>query len=149
MAFQPYSAQDETISADVRNWVYYDVIGKVPRGLLIVRVIASGKPVYIVEIQRRVRLEKPKKAPAKQKKEKLYREETLKGLVFMLDDHEGLVPWLHELLSTVRPTLGVVQKMTGLCPGKMDAFKHSPANNEACACEAAAKNALSKADVFL
>ena len=149
VALQPYSAQDETISADVRNWVYYNVIGKVPRGLLIVRVIASGKPVYIVEIQRRVRLEKPKKAPAKQKKEKLYREEPLKGLVFTLDDQMDLVPWLHQLLSKVPPTLGIVQKITGLCPGKMDAFIHSKADVEACACEAAAKNALSKAEVFL
>ncbi|MCK9366594.1 MAG: hypothetical protein M0P72_05545 [Metallibacterium scheffleri] len=149
IALPAYSTQDETISAEVRNWVYHNVVGKVPRGLLIVRVIASGKPVYIVEIQRRVRSEKPKKAPAKQKKEELYLEERFKGLVFTLDDQADLVPWLNQLASAVRPTRGVVQKITGLCPGKIETFKHSPASDEGCACEAAAKNALGKAEVFL
>ena len=49
----------------------------------------------------------------------------------------------------VRRVSGIVQKVPNPIAVRMFTFKHAPARDEACSCEAAAKNALSKADVIL
>lgn len=143
VALEPFGGEEEGVGTDILNWLYHDPGLRVPRGALIIRVTISGKPVYLFEIQRRPIKKKDEHGIAKDA------EETFKGLVFSLPDGDGLHSWLRSLLAQVRHAKGVVQRLTGSCPGVAHAFKHSPAIVEKVPCEAAVKNALRKVGIEL
>lgn len=142
VALQPFDDEAKTeVATEIRNWLYYDVAGKVPRGVLVARMTVAKKQVYIVEIQRRLRKKKDKDGSLKDS------EEAFKGLVFMLDDQKRFGGWLRRLLLEIRHKKGVVQNLVGNCPGKAAAFKHVSASDEKVPCQAAVLNALEKAGV--
>lgn len=134
-------ATDTKIDNLTRKWLYYDVDNLIPRGALIMRIMVSGEPIFIFEIQRRPITKKDDEGKVKDA------EEAFKGLVFTLDNQQALSPWLRLLLSDARHVRGVVQQLTGKCPGVAFAFKHTPAKDEPVSCAAAVKNALGKAGV--
>ncbi len=53
ISMKPYDRDDKEIDAATKRWVYYDIKERIPRGVLVIRIIASGKSVYLLEIQRR------------------------------------------------------------------------------------------------
>ena len=133
IALTPFSDDDDdNVTTEMRNWLFFDVPGKVPRGILVVRIVMSDNDIYIVEIQRRIVKKK---------------EEPLRGFVFTLDSQQQFVPYLRSLLSDVRREVGIVERLIGGCPGKADVFKHVPAAYERIPCEAAVKNAFRKMGV--
>ena len=136
---QPFG-KDENVSTEERNWLYCQ--GSIPRGILIARIIANGKSVYIVEIERRPRTKKDKNGNEVEA-------ETFRGFVFVLDDQRHLIPWLKKLMSDIRSVNGVVKNLVHQCPGKADTFKHPPASSGATHCEKAVINALDKVGVTL
>lgn len=138
IAFVPFDEEGKGLSGDISKWPFLDVSTRIPRGALIIQLDVSGKSVYLFEIQRR---------PLRKKCEGgifTEGEESFKGLVFVLDDEKSLSQWLRILLDQTRYVKGVVQKLTGSCPGTAHAFKHAPAKGEEVPCEAAVKNALRK-----
>lgn len=139
IGLQPFG-KDEEASTEQRNWIY--CWGPNPRGILVARIIANGKSVYIVEIERRPHTKKDKKGNDVES-------ETFRGFVFVLDDQPQLIPWLKQLMSGIRLVKGVVQKLVDHCPGAAATFKHPPASSGATHCEAAVINALDKAGVKL
>lgn len=142
IALQPFDDVSVVeLPTETRHWLYYDGSGKAPRGVLVVRVMAQGSPVYIVEIQRRSRKKKDEGGNLRDA------EEMFKGLAFMLDDEKQLNAWLRQLLSEIRHVRGIVWKLIGMCPGRADAFKHTSASDEKVPCEAAVLNALGKVGV--
>lgn len=137
IALQPFDKEDN-VGPDVRNWLYLDTASKKPRGILVARVTAGGKPVHIIEIQRRPRTKKDEEGNVTAS------EESFKGLVFLLDDSSQLEEYLRETLSQVRHVKGIVNKLVASCPGMAADFKHVPAKRDEVPCEAAMMNALDK-----
>lgn len=143
ISLESFDADDKRVESATAKWVYCDVRSKVPRGVLIIRVNILGRIVYIVELQRR---------PRKKKEDgdgMTPREESLRGLVFTLKTQHDFESWLRKLLADVRFAKGVVQKLTGHCPGLAHAFNHSTTKNEKVPCEAAVLNALKKVGILL
>lgn len=137
IGLQPFDEKDE-ISGEVRNWPYYDTTSKIPRGILVARMMVSGKLVQIVEIQRRPRKKKGDDGKVKDA------EESFKGMAFVLDDPRQFDTWIRRLLSDIRHVRGIVKHLVGTCPGKAVVFKHTSASDEQVPCEAAILNALGK-----
>jgi hypothetical protein len=102
--------------------------------VLVARLQFAERIVFIVEIQRRRRISKEK-------------EESFKGLVFMLDQDQSLKKWLTELLSEIREKVGIVKKLTGKCPGVAVTFNHSSSFSDEISCQAAMVNALGKVGI--
>lgn len=133
IALTPFKDKDD-VDNKTRNWLYFDIESKTPRGVLVARLQVAEKIVFIVEIQRRRRISKEK-------------EEPFKGLVFILDQDQSLKQWLTELLSEIREKVGIVKRLTGKCPGIADTFKHSSSGSDEIACQAAVVNALGKVGI--
>lgn len=143
ISFIPFEDDDQTVDTKTRNWLYYDVGGKVPRGVLVARLRVDTKTVFIVEIQRRIRQKQDDDGITKES------EEAFKGLIFALDDGQALKKWLVELLSEIRKVHGIVQRISGKCPGKAGTFSHKSSGNDEIACQAAVANALGKMGVLV
>lgn len=138
---EPFKAEDNVDGA-TRKWLYMDVTSlQAVRGILVVRVLAHGRPVHILEIQRRPKKKKDKNGNTEDA------EESFKGLVFVLDDHGEIQGWLKQLLSEVREVKGVVKKLVRNYPGSAATFKHSASGNDEVPCETAVLNALGKMGV--
>lgn len=138
IGLNPFNEESEVqIASDIRSWPYYDIASKVPRGVLLMRVVAGGKTVHFLEIQRR---------SIKKKTESgiLNSEESFRGFAFVLNDQSQFDVWLHRLLSDIRHVKGVVQRLVGVCPGKAAVFNHTKARSGQVLCEAAVMNALEK-----
>lgn len=144
IALQPFDKEDEVDPA-IRNWIYSDKSSKELRGILVARIIAEGKPVHIIEIQRRPRTKKDEDGNVTSS------EESFMGMVFVLDDQSQFERWLRTVLSQIRYVKGVVQKLIDNCdcPGKVGVFKHSVAKADEVPCEASLANALSKVGVIM
>lgn len=108
-----HNGQAETI-----NWLYFNTARKIPRGVLAIRTMAEGTPVYFIEIQRRPRKKKPKEG------ETINGGEAFSGLVFMLDNHAQFERRLKKLLSEIRLDRGVFKKFTEIRNGRAATFKH-------------------------
>lgn len=142
IALQPFSADSEDkIATSIRNWPYYDVNEKQPRGILVARAMVGGSLVYFFEIQRRPRKKKEEDGTVKDS------EESYKGLVFTLETQQEFKPWLKYLLSDVRYASGVVHRLVKKCPGKAHAFMHKASADEQVPCESAVVNAFYKVGV--
>lgn len=141
IGLQPF---DETDEADgtTRKWPYMDIptLQEI-RGILVTRIVAQGRPIHIVEIQRRPQKKKGKDGGTEDA------EESFKGLACVLDNQDNFEKWLKQLLTEVRHVKGVVQKLAGRCPGRAAAFKHSAASSDEVPCKAAVLNALGKMGV--
>lgn len=137
----PFNEKEE-VDGTTRKWPYITAFQEL-RGVLLARVLAQGRPVHILEIQRRPRTKKDANGNVKEV------EDSYKGLAFVLDDHYKFKMYLKQLLSKIRYVKGVVQKITGTCPGKAAAFKHTSSVEEEVPCVAAVINALRKMNVTL
>ncbi len=135
---------DETITTPIIKWPFIDkdTLSQL-RGLLVARVNIKGKTIHIIEIQRRLCKYKDDSGKISEK------EESLCGLVFMLDNQNEFNQWLNFVKSNVRQLEGVVKYLASSCPGKAGAFKHSTATGEYVPCWAALKNALSKMEIAI
>ena len=138
----PFEPTDKVLGS-VRKWLYMDAASKALRGILVAKIMAEGKSVHIVEIQRRQH-EKIGEDGAADKSE-----EAFSGLVFVLDEDADFEACLETLLSKIRHVKGILKNLSITCPGKMDDFKHSSARADEMPCEAAVKNALGKVGVTL
>ena len=99
------------LSGRILNWPWLDPkdLSQGRRGLLVVRCMVGGVPVYFVEIQRR---------PGKR--------ENFCGMVFRMRAGETLDSWFHEVRSGVRSVKGVFSKLRSKCPGVTEEFIHFP-----------------------
>jgi hypothetical protein len=132
------------VDGTTRKWPYMDITTQQEvRGILVARILVAGRPVYILEVQRRSR--KRKDACGNMEEA----EESFKGLAFALDDRCDFLVWLNKFLSDVRHVKGVVEKISGTCPGSPAVFKHRPAKDDNVPCEAAVMNALRKIGVHI
>ncbi|VVM08330.1 hypothetical protein [Methylacidimicrobium tartarophylax] len=138
ITLEPFDKENRVIDSEVRSWVFHDTKLRIPRGVLVMRIVISRTSIYIVEIQRRTLWRKDETGMS------IATEEPLKGLVFVLDDDRFLEPWLRMVLDRVRHVKGVMERLTNDCPGAAHAFKHSKAASEMIVCEAAVRNALKK-----
>jgi len=136
---------DEGIDGATRNWPYIDSnIRSELRGILVARISITGNvKIYIIEIQRRPRVKKDKNGDTEDS------EESFKGLVFILNNESDLNDWLNFLLNEVRYVKGVVQKLTGKCPGNAATFKHSTSRSNEVRCEASVLHALEKMGILI
>lgn len=138
IALIPFEDDDATVDTKTRNWLYLDVDSKVTRGILIAKMRVGLKTAFIVEIQRRTR-QKQNNDEVKNESE-----EAFKGLIFILDNGQALEKWLVELLSEIRRVRGIVQKITGKCPGNAATFSHKSSGADEIACQGVVVNALKK-----
>ncbi len=138
VALTPFEDDDKTVDTKTRHWLYLDLDSKVPRGILVARLRVGLKTVFIVEIQRRTRQKQNNGGVTEES------EEAFKGLIFELDDGQALENWLDELLSEIRTVRGIIQKITGKCPGKAATFSHKPSGSDEIACQTLVVNALKK-----
>ena len=140
IGLQPFD-ENEEIATDIRNWLYLNVSEEAPRGILIARIIALDKTIYIAEMQRRPRTKRDSAGNV------VDTEESFKGFAFMLDEQSQFEFWLGKLLSDIRHVKGIVQKLVARCPGKAASFKHSTVKDDGVPCETAVLNALKKVGV--
>lgn len=138
----------EELPTTTKNWPYHDLGNRVLRGVLVARMLVVDKPIYIIEIQRRLR---KKKAEKNGQKIVIDTEESFKGVVCLSSNEQVFITWLRKILHEIRYVRGVVQKLMNICPGpdKTEAFVHAPASDEQVPCEAAIRNALLKMGVIL
>lgn len=133
--------EDNEVTTEIRNWLFYDVYNKDPRGILVVRLVVAGVSIYFIEIERRPRTKKDSDGNP------VDTEESFMGFVLVLDDQSQFESWLGNFLSGVRYVRGIVQKLVAHCPGKAAAFKHTTAKNDEVPCKAAVLNALEKVGI--
>ncbi|MDM5180804.1 hypothetical protein PO883_26835 [Massilia sp. DJPM01] len=114
---EPFKDSDDATST-ARRFPFLDQSIPLLRGVLVVRLLLSDGPTYIVEIMR-----KPRKITTDDGEVK-EAEESFQGLVFRLQNENQLVPWLRELLARIRHEDGVFKRLTGSCPGTADSFSH-------------------------
>jgi hypothetical protein len=138
----PFEPTDKVLGS-IKNWLYMDTVSKTLRGILVSKIMAGGKSVHIVEIQRRQR-EKLAEDGVTDKSE-----EAFSGLVFVLDEDADFEAWLYTLLSDIRHVKGILKNLSIACPGKMDDFRHSSALADEMPCDTAVLNALRKVGVIL
>ncbi len=143
VSLEPFGDEVTDLSNEVKNWLYFDLARKIPRGILIIRAIAKGRAIYIIEVQRRLIKKSEQLGVGKAT------EQPLRGLVFELNHQDQLEEWLKKLISDIRHVKGIVKYLEDKCPGTAKAFNHSPANNEQVACEAAVRNAFEKMGITL
>lgn len=127
----------DRVGNDVMRWVYQDRMHAAMRGVLIARMIVYGKSIYVIEIQRRLRIVRDEKALVREK------EENYKGLVFEADE-ASFYEWVDEFLSEVRYVRGIVEKLVFSCPGNAATFNHPHPSGGRSAGQAALENALGK-----
>lgn len=138
IGLEPFSEDDE-VNSTTRKWPYIDIkTCQEIRGILVARIVANGRHIHVIEIQRRPQKKKDKNGNAEDA------EENYKGLAFVLDNQREFGRWLRLLLSEIRLVRGVVQKLLEKCPGRAATFKHSAAGSDEVPCEAAVLNALDK-----
>lgn len=142
IALTPFEDDDKLVDTTTRNWLYFDVDNKVPRGVLVARLQVRFKTVFIVEVQRRARIKQEDDGTSKEK-------EHYQGLVFSMDDGLSWEKSLVKLLPEIRPVRGIVQKITGACPGMADTFNHKSSGSDEISCQAAVINALKKMKIYL
>jgi len=144
IALEPIDELDEPdIPKQTRNWIYYDVATKVVRGVMVIRIVTDGIPVYIIEIQRRPRIRKG------QNEESIEGEEPYKGFVTIIENDGDFLQWLKRFLYEVRYVRGIMEKLTTRSPFKAAAFAHSRADGDDVINEASILNALKKMDIRL
>lgn len=90
-----------------------------PRNILVARIKTENEILYIVEIQRRIKITED----GRQEESPTYR-----GMAFRLDDESGLSDWLKAMLKEVVRETGIVYKITNKCPGTAATFKHLQAS---------------------
>lgn len=137
IGLQPFDKKEKVLTI-IRNWLFYDVNNKDPRGILVARMVVADKSIYIIEIERRPRSKKNSEGNL------VDAEESFMGFILVLDDQKEFESWLSNFLSDVRHAKGIMQKLVARCPGKAAAFKHSTSKDDGVPCEAAVLNALDK-----
>lgn len=140
VALTPFDKDDKDITTKKRNWLFFDVENRLPRGILVARVVSPKKVIYIVEIQRRPRIAKADDGTETDA------EESFQGLVFELHDELTFLDWLNHLLSEIRHVIGIVKNLTALCPGNAFSFRHVRSADKHPG-QAAVRNALEKLDI--
>lgn len=133
--------EDNEVNTEIRNWLFYDVYNKDPRGILVARLVVAGISIYFIEIERRPRTKKDGDGNP------VDTEESFMGFVLVLDDESQFESWLGIFLSGVRHVKGIVQKLVASSPGKAAVFKHSTAKDDVVPCETAVLSALKKVGV--
>lgn len=111
-------ADDAVASTTAKRFPYIDPPGADLRGLLVARLMIAEGPVYIVEIERRVR--KPKAG----QEAKGGPEDSFQGMVFRLRSEQDLHKWLTYFAAAIREKNGVVKRLIAACPGTAFAFSH-------------------------
>jgi len=139
----PFDTGNKTITTKTRNWLYFDVTNKIPRGVLVARLVVNRKDVYVVEIQRRSRFCQDENGAS------IQTEESFKGLIFSLDHEQSLKSWITTILAEIRTVYGVVQEITGQCPGNAATFKHSSSSGDGVYCQTTMLNALKKIGIII
>lgn len=140
VALTPFDKDDKDITTKKRNWLFFDVEHRLPRGILVARVVSPKKVIYIVEIQRRPRIAKGDDGT------ETGAEESFQGLVFELHDELTFLDWLNYLLSEIRHVVGIVKNLTAPCPGNAFSFRHVRSGDKHPG-QAAVRNALEKLDI--
>lgn len=144
IALDPIDEDDNTaITTKTKSWVYYNVATGRVRGVMVVRLLVDGTPIYIIELQRKHLKVKDEGAQEKDG------EQSFKGFITVIEDNDEFIRWLKRFLSDVRYIRGIVQKLTPYAPEKSDTFSHKKAGYEKVPCEAAVLKALSKIGVVL
>lgn len=116
---QPF-ASDARVTTTVRRFPYIDPPSPDLRGILVARLVIADGPVYIVEIERRIR--KPKTGREADRDS----EDAFQGMVFRLHDERTLLTWLTYFAEIIRVKNGVVKHVIAACPGTAFAFSHLP-----------------------
>lgn len=101
------------------TWVYHDVATKTPRGVLVIAMEVDGATVYLLEIQRRTTTHVDGEES----------EESFRGLAVAVRDGQNPRRWLPALLGGIQAEKGILQRLTGQCPGRTYAYKHVPYKN--------------------
>lgn len=128
----------------VQTWGYLDVERRVPRGILVARVVAPDRQVFVLDVQRRT-VPVGVDGDAQESKNDQY-----SGLVIALGRPVLVDTWLPRVLQAIRDHRGVMKKVLSHCPGSQKTdFHHRPAKGERVAGHAAALNALRKGGVVL
>lgn len=128
---------DFKISKTILNWPYLNVMNKKDlRGILVVRINIDGNMVHLVEIQRRLTHGDVNGSVSE--------DEQFRGLAFMLNDDEDIFNWVSFLVHELRYVKGIIQKLSGKCPGVAMPYKHSSAKNDPVPGHRALLNALGK-----
>lgn len=133
---------DSKISKTILNWPYLSVINKTDlRGILVVRINIDGNVFHLVEIQRRLTYGDVNDVVSE--------DEQFRGLAFMLNDAEDIFNWVSFLVHELRYVKGIIQKLSGKCPGIAMPYKHSSAKDDPVPGHRALLNALGKLGVNL
>jgi hypothetical protein len=142
IALEPFKDEDDVTSV-ARRFPFMDPSIPSLRGMLVARLIVPEGPAYIVEIMR-----KPRKI-ATEDGEVKDTEEAFQGMVFRLKYENQLVPWLREVMASIRYENGVFKRIIGRCPGVADSFSHRLSSKlppECKPCEPIVLGALAKLD---
>lgn len=137
IAFQQFEeASLKKISKTIFEWPYLEQ--NQMRGLLVTRIVAGSKTVYIYEIQRRKESKKGKGGVIISDKDKF------QGYVFTLINNNDFEVSLREFMNQVRYVVGVVNNLTHNIDGQVDIFKHVPSKDDQVSCESTVIKALGK-----
>lgn len=130
------------ISKTILNWPYLDNLTKKGiRGFLVVKITFDEDVVYLLEIQRRYTHEYVNDSVSE--------DEKFKGMVFKLNNANDIYVWVSFLAHELRYVKGIVQKLTGKCPGIAMVYKHAQAKKEPVPGFRALLNALRKIGVSI
>ncbi|WP_417560676.1 hypothetical protein [Marinomonas sp.] len=133
------------VEKDIKNWIYINRLGRVVRGILVIRMVIEGERYFIIEIQRRLHQSREMSKNASKFKEQRY-----KGFIFQLDaislqdERLKLNKWLKLFLDKIRFEKGVVSNLSDIWPERASTFSHKPTKSDDVLGVSILKNAVKK-----
>lgn len=134
---------DIEIPSDTKRWCFLNFSANRMRGIMVLRLIANSRPIYLIEIERRVRKTEGDDGTFKEA------EEAYRGFVTLIGTDAAFQEWLNVFLYQVRYVRGIVSKLVPDSPGKADTFKHSKSKGDHTLGEPAVLNALEKMGIAI
>ncbi|SDR32808.1 hypothetical protein SAMN05443245_4678 [Paraburkholderia fungorum] len=129
IALREFKEHDQ-VKPEIRNWVTRNAKTETPRGVLVLRIVASvpktkeRRTVYVLEIERRLKRSKVGKKTISEEAD------SYRGLSAVLAPATDFDDWLQKTLSMIRQLAGHVVELESTHPDLIEAFKHSQSKSE-------------------
>jgi len=114
LAYQAFDYEVVGIERAVRNWPFLSAESRSRRGALLARIQVHGEHIYFFEMQRRIKIAEDDSG------NEVYSEESFRGMVFKLNDHNKLKEWIALLMDASRTTEGVLVGIAPKCEGRAE-----------------------------
>jgi|GEM_PF-2687118 hypothetical protein len=122
-------------SSSIKNWLYMDDRFINRRGVLVIKVNMDNESFYVAEVQRKIK---------ENNKNKIAKEEEIKGLAFRIDSGIPFDQGLHDVMKYIVLKAGNMDSVSSELKGNGIGFKHCESKDQTVTSESTCINVLKK-----